>query len=294
MSGLFDDPELMSKNAAGISAYECPAGVYFGLHCVAEEHIPRICAGAINLIQKSLKFAVKGKHIAHPGVFLVDVDAVRPSGVCSTEEEKAEAHKVANNVVAYLTTAGWPDPIIVDSGNGYHLYWRSTCAPGAPSWRYMLKWLAEKFDTPCAKVDTCVWDAPRISRMPGTLNKKGEDTCERPWRLARAVSYPASWVPPPPLEGFASEHGFSSELNFPPLNAKRPVRRRLESGDSLWNDDQPDCSGFPEFAIDEEGVLEFITEFGDHLSLAYVDSKEDCIYFHLSNALFWAPSHKPR
>jgi hypothetical protein len=50
--------------------------------------------------------------------------------------------------------------------------------------------LASKFDTPAAHVDTGVHNAARIARLPGTWNRKGVATPDRPHRVAKLLSVP--------------------------------------------------------------------------------------------------------
>jgi len=56
--------------------------------------------------------------------FLIDVDPDRDSGTNSTDVEKAAAWVVAQRAIQFLSALDWPLPIIVDSGNGFHLHYR--------------------------------------------------------------------------------------------------------------------------------------------------------------------------
>jgi hypothetical protein len=51
---------------------------------------------------------------------LIDVDPTRPSGVSANDAEKASAWEVFDAVLEDLASRGWPSPMIVDSGNGFH------------------------------------------------------------------------------------------------------------------------------------------------------------------------------
>ena len=55
---------------------------------------------------------------------LIDVDPKRPSGVSSTNEEKNNAKLVINNVFSFLRDIGFAEPIVCDSGNGFHLLYK--------------------------------------------------------------------------------------------------------------------------------------------------------------------------
>src|ERR1019366_5922061 len=59
------------------------------------------------------------------------------------------------------------------------------------------KALAARFDTTDCKVDTSVYNPSRISKLPGTMACKGENTAERPHRMARVIETPADLLPVP-------------------------------------------------------------------------------------------------
>jgi hypothetical protein len=106
MSGVFGDMPRMAAAAGAIDRDYNPTGLYYGLHHIGPRHVPHVAAGAINKIQRQPKHAVKAMHIDYAGLLLVDVDPPRPSGVCSTEAEKAAAWEVAESVRAYLSGRG--------------------------------------------------------------------------------------------------------------------------------------------------------------------------------------------
>ena len=54
----------------------------------------------------------------------MDVDFDRPSGISATDAEKAAAKKKASEIYGFLKERDWPEPVVADSGNGYHLDYR--------------------------------------------------------------------------------------------------------------------------------------------------------------------------
>jgi hypothetical protein len=74
------------------------------------------------------------------------------------------------------------------SGNGYHLYYILGELPNDEKTKRLvegaLRGLAEKFDNSIVAVDTVVYNASRITKVPGTIARKGENTTERPHRMA--------------------------------------------------------------------------------------------------------------
>ena len=136
---------------------------------------------------------------------LIDVDPIRPKGekdVNATDEEKAECGKVTCEILTHLEDLGWPRPVMVDSGNGWHLLFRIDL-PNTDLARILLKdvlaWLGDKFDSDKAKVDRAVHNANRISKLPGTWARKGPEEPSRPHRMAHLL------VAPNPVEIVTTE-----------------------------------------------------------------------------------------
>jgi hypothetical protein len=243
-SGKYTDPHKMAVHAAALQSKYGAKAVYYSLNSLKPEAI-KIGCNEPNQFQKRAgrDCCAHDSDILHRAHYLIDVDPVRPSGVCSTASEKVEACAVAHQVQAYLTKHGWPEPIKIDSGNGIHLLYRSEHAinPDSAAWTYLLKALAEKFDTEAAKVDTTVFNPARISRLPGTMNCKGPNTHLRPHRRAQALSYPAKWEPVVAgqmVHGLAVENGFS-------LDAAEKIHAGVKA--------------------DEEQVMDLIEEYPEYL-----------------------------
>jgi hypothetical protein len=124
---------------------------------------------------------------------LIDLDTERPDETNANESEKDAARDVAAKVLDELAGEGWPPPVIVDSGNGWHLLYRIDLPNDAES-RTMCKdaltALMGRYQTAAVKFDTKVFNANRISKLPGTWARKGPHTDERPHRLAKFLSVP--------------------------------------------------------------------------------------------------------
>lgn len=128
----------------------------------------------------------------------LDIDPVRPSGTSATDAEHTAARGVAEAVLADLSARGWPSPIVIDSGNGMYLIYRVDL-PNTPMARQILRGcivaLATAHDTADVRIDPSVHDPNRIARLPGTMNRKGDHTHERPHRMCRLASAPLKAVP---------------------------------------------------------------------------------------------------
>jgi hypothetical protein len=100
----------------------------------------------------------------------------------------AASHCLANDIRVYISSAGWPKPFTVMSGNGYHLYYQLRLVQEEPECsalvKGMLNAIAAKFNNRWVKVDTSVFNAARITKVPGTIMRKGVASTERPYRMA--------------------------------------------------------------------------------------------------------------
>lgn len=124
-------------------------------------------------------------------LLLIDCDPERISGIASTDAELQAGIERAQAIRNYLDSLGWAAPILANSGNGGHLLYRidlPTDDSGLVA--AVLKCLAAKFGDEAVKVDTSVSNPARISRLYGTLNIKGGNTPERPWRLSEIIEAP--------------------------------------------------------------------------------------------------------
>ncbi len=127
---------------------------------------------------------------------LIDVDRKKSDETKesnATQGEKHDASAVTTAIWRHLSAAGWPVPVLVDSGNGWHLYYRIDL-PNVPASQKLLKAilcaLGDRFDTDRANVDSSCHNANRIAKLPGTWARKGPHSEERPHRLAHLVHVP--------------------------------------------------------------------------------------------------------
>ncbi len=194
VSGYFDAAHIDAV-APAMNEIVSATGVYFTPNPVD----PALLARASN----RLKAADRGGTTAdgdvqHRNWLLVDIDAARPAGISSNDAEHEAAAKKAYAVYAALKDEGWPDPVMADSGNGFHLAYRIDLpsADGGLVER-VLKALASRFDDQAVKVDTSVGNPARIWKLYGTMAAKGDATEERPHRMAKIIEAPETPVPVP-------------------------------------------------------------------------------------------------
>ena len=128
------------------------------------------------------------KDIAYRDLLLIDIDRASTPKEPASDEELEAARELADDIASYLKLGGLDDPLRVMSGNGYHLYYILDNVANSPENTQRIKDflndLATEFDNDIVKVDTCVFNASRITKVVGTIARKGEETVERPYRMA--------------------------------------------------------------------------------------------------------------
>jgi hypothetical protein len=197
-SGYFDHEHLddLAREAVRLTA-DAP-GVYVTLNPVHPDLLARRC----NRVDRAEEGETTAdKHIVCRRWLLVDCDPVRDSYISATGEEKAAAYDVALKVRDHLRSRGWPDPLLIDSGNGYHLLYRidlPTDDKGLVAG--VLRALAALFDAEAVHIDQKVCNPARITKLPGSLAKKGDHTEGRPHRRSELLEVPGCADPEQPDE----------------------------------------------------------------------------------------------
>jgi hypothetical protein len=142
----------------------------------------------------------------------------------ATNAEKDRAFELANQVRTGLMTDGWPEPVLIDSGNGHQLWYRVDApADDGGLIERVLKAAARRFTSQYASIVTSVFNPSRIFKIPGTLARKGDETKERPHRPSEIKVRPATLIPVSMklLEGLAGP----AVANAGPATA--PTHKRL-------------------------------------------------------------------
>ncbi len=124
--------------------------------------------------------------IARRTWLLVDLDPPRPTGMNSTKTEKQAAREQADRVREYLTSRNWPEPMVCDSGNGWHLLYRIDL-PNDDSTTDLVRGILARLHQLFPMVDAGNFDAPRLCKLYGSWARKGEHSDERPWRRSAIV-----------------------------------------------------------------------------------------------------------
>ncbi|MGI9048030.1 MAG: AAA family ATPase [Rubrobacteraceae bacterium] len=186
-SGYFDDYGKLAEQAVRLE--EQGFAVYATLNPVD----PALLARANNRIKKYPKSTTSDADILRRRWLPLDFDPVRPAGVSSTEGEKRAAWLRAGEVQDYLESLGWSEPMLGDSGNGYHLLYRLDFPSDSKSLELVkgvLEALDFKFSDGAVNLDTTTANAARIWKLYGTTARKGDDIQERPHRVSRLLEIP--------------------------------------------------------------------------------------------------------
>ena len=187
--GFFKDAGV-AVNALDELWKECEGGqasvtvnpVYYGLYEKAPDSF------------RLSKSASKNEDVTHRNWIYIDFDPTRPTDTSATAEEKSKAWAVCMKAKEWLSQQGWPAPIVVDSGNGFHLYYRCDLEAKDDLPREVLKVLGDKFGLKTkgdpVDVDQCVHNPARTAKIPGVVSRKGESTPERPHRGSQIICVP--------------------------------------------------------------------------------------------------------
>lgn len=250
VSGYFRSPDVA---AAAIAKWDGKApGVYITINPVD----PVLHARAADRLQERARDTTTDKNIIRRRRLLIDVDYDRPPGISTSDAEHEAALVVARTIHAELSAQGWPEPIVIDSGNGAHLVYRIDLPNDDDALTLVkgcLAALAGRHNAGGVKVDTSVCNAARIAKVPGTMACKGDDTPDRPHRRSLLLSVPerlepvpaealaalvASVPSPSPSSSSAGEridyHGEFDVVEFMARHNLEVHQHKTKNGGDLW------------------------------------------------------------
>jgi len=170
---------LVKKNPIG--------NVYITLNQIDPQLHSRYC----NRIQEYAESTATDANIIWRDWLLIDADPVRPKDTSSTDDQLQAAMAVIDKIQVDLSIKGFPDPVRCLSGNGGHLLYKIDMPNDASSTELIknfLVYLAKTYDTPKVTIDKSVFNAGRITKLYGTVAKKGDHTATAPHRLSRILS----------------------------------------------------------------------------------------------------------
>lgn len=201
-SGYFDY-EHIPDAAEAISRLRSYRGAYATVNPVNPDLLARACNRLRGITREA---TTADTDIMVRRWLLIDCDPKRVSGVSSSDSEHEAAISMACKIRSGLSASGWPDPILLDSGNGAQMMYRIDLPVADDDLvQRCIAGIATAGDDK-VDVDLTVFNPARIWRIPGTMNCKGDDVKTRPHRMAQVLSVPEKFgiVTPEQMETAAS------------------------------------------------------------------------------------------
>lgn len=122
-----------------------------------------------------------------------DFDAVREKGMAATNSQLEDAKARCRDFNRDMKGRGWPSPAIGMSGNGAHLMYRCKLRPEAEKYlKRLYRILSERYSDPLVIFDQCVFNPGRITRLYGSINRKGIASEHLPHRQSE-IEVPSSY-----------------------------------------------------------------------------------------------------
>jgi putative DNA primase/helicase len=197
---LFVDPangvEIMGLKAG--RSVIVPGNDLDGL-CAAVHNMP-LGSGVyqrVNPVPADLGRPALDKHIIKRRWVYIDIDPKKPleqTDNPASDLEKEAAKQACAEINEYLMERhNWPSPVITDSGNGYGLFFRCDL-PNAPhvaaTYRQALLALQDVFKDAPVSIDSKVYNANRLAKIPGVWSRKGQCSDDRPYRPCKLLFTP--------------------------------------------------------------------------------------------------------
>lgn len=184
-SGYFDDPAQAANAIVASKEY------YKGIYMTPNPVMPDLLARSANRITPYAQVQTHDPEISRRRWLLVDIDPRRPAGISSSDPEHNAAIAKGRTIAGMLSIMyGFCDPMINDSGNGCHLMYsmdEENSIEVRDEIQTFLKTLKVLYDDDTCEVDTQVFNAARIWRVPGTWARKGDSVPTRPHRRSQVL-----------------------------------------------------------------------------------------------------------
>ena len=254
-------PKIIRANKTG--------NVFFTINPLLEDCRSKKQFGP-DLIRIGSGDGITDKEVKSRRWFLIDLDPERMKGVSSSDKEKALAWEKSNQIQDFLRENGFFDPVVCDSGNGYHLLYRIAMPNDkdhADLLRDFLAFLDEKFSDNDVKIDKKVFNAARIVKLYGTFARKGRNDVEngRPHRKSGFISFPE-----------LAENRVNDESLFVKLLGERESKAET-----------------PSLGGSQHESVEYVREFLDKHDIRYrEEERHGDFYFYLSDGCVFNELHR--
>jgi hypothetical protein len=194
IGGFYDTNHLAEMARTALAWTEKAAGVYYTINPLDPNLLARRC-NTVDVADSGI--LASDQDVQKRQWLYIDADPIRDSHISASDDEKEAAAATAGKVRDFLAEQGWPAPVEIDSGNGFHLEHRIDLpVDDGGLIKRVLEALAAWFNTDKVKIDCSVFNPARINKVPGTLARKGSDfkgggdAPPRPHRRARVLKTP--------------------------------------------------------------------------------------------------------
>jgi hypothetical protein len=208
MTGFYDYEHLYHLGCEILNWRSKAEGCYFVFNSVDRE----LLALSANQMQRSRSkggegegSSTKDENIIARNLILIDADPKRlstttglklPGKLSASGAEKELAFAKIGEVDSYLADMGFPEPILADSGNGFHAWHRCDIPLNHDHLvKDFLDALARKFDDDRVEIDKKVGNLSRVAKIYGSIARKGGNVPDRPHRFAKLLLVPSEQVP---------------------------------------------------------------------------------------------------
>lgn len=190
--GVFSDTESLNKALNDRNIKQA----YVVLNQVKSDKLQSLPQNQFGKMEKGC--GISKNDIEAYRFLFVDIDVCgleRNDGVKrnATDEEHERAREVCLQVNALLKSLDFPQPVIIDSANGFHALWKVDL-DATPTHERLIKSaieaIARKVDTGDAKIDCVVGDKARKIKLPGSANNLDEENA----RFSSIVELPETIV----------------------------------------------------------------------------------------------------
>lgn len=158
-----DEGELISY--FDHKAFESVADLLTAATKLAQNNNAYFALGSIHEVRR--KKIRKADNISRVRAFWLDID------IKDSPKHYPDQRTAASELKSFVTGAGLPEPCIVDSGGGLHVYWPLTESIDADQWVHYAGLLKQATKARKLKADPArTSDVASVLRVPGTLNHK--------------------------------------------------------------------------------------------------------------------------
>ena len=187
-TGYFNNAQSVMEALSQIQ--HVAGGVFF----TTQQLNPQVIARCYNHFEPAGSGSSTGTNdVVRYEMLFIDFDPKRPSNTPSTDAQLQAAEALKDAVRIHFESLGWAEPAQFCSGNGYYLMYKVSLLPADTGLvKNVITTLATQFDTADVHIDKSVFDLPRIARLPGSLNCKGDNVPQLGFnqRYARLIDAP--------------------------------------------------------------------------------------------------------